>query len=158
MLGQNGAVDRSQSSTTNTMTPKLIRKTQGLSIGSNTSTSSQRSSIASSNTSRYTTSGMTATSAFSSIDEHDQASTNSSAIGFLNDSVDDQDFGLIDTLDYEDVDEGIIGKFFFFCLFCAGLTLILLLSQTTSMSIGTEKISFRVSWPLNKLTWNLLSL
>lgn len=114
MLGQNGAVDRSQSSTTNTMTPKLIRKTQGLSIGSNTSTSSQRSSIASSNTSRYTTSGMTATSAFSSIDEHDQASTNSSAIGFLNDSVDDQDFGLIDTLDYEDVDEGIIGKFFFF--------------------------------------------
>lgn len=108
MPSQNGAVDPSHSSTTNTIAPRLLRKTQGLSIGSNTSTTSQRSSIASSNASRYTTSGLTATSTFSSIDEHDQASTNSSAIGFLNDSVDDQDFGLIDTLDYEDVDEGII--------------------------------------------------
>lgn len=112
MSGQNGVVGRSQSNTTDTIT-RPHRKVQGMSIGSTTSTTS----IASSNASRYTTSGMTATSTFSSIDEHDQISTNSSAIGFLNDSVDDQDFGLIDTLDYEDVDEGIIGKTFFFFFF-----------------------------------------
>ncbi|KAI7896749.1 Dbl homology domain-containing protein [Mucor mucedo] len=104
MSGQNGVVDTSQPSIADTISPRPHRKIQGLSIGSTASTTS----IASSNASRYTTSGMTATSTFSSIDEHDQISTNSSAIGFLNDSVEDQDFGLIDTLDYEDVDEGII--------------------------------------------------
>ncbi|GAA5810915.1 hypothetical protein MFLAVUS_004343 [Mucor flavus] len=78
--------------------------------GSSVSSFSARSSIGSSNASRYTNSGLTATSTYSSLlDENDQTSTNSSAIGFLNDSVAEGDeFGIVDTLDYEDVDDGII--------------------------------------------------
>lgn len=81
------------------------------SISSSIRTSSPRNSITSSNASKYA-SGLTATSTFSSIDEHYQTSTsNSSAIGFLNDSiVDGDDFGYIDGLEYEDIDDGLIGN------------------------------------------------
>lgn len=79
--------------------------------GSSVSSFSARSSIGSSNASRYTNSGLAASSTYSSLlDENDQTSTNSSAIGFLNDTVAEGDeFGIVDTLDYEDVDDGIIG-------------------------------------------------
>lgn len=72
-------------------------------------TASPRSSIASS-TSRYT-GGLTATSTFSSIDEHQShtSTSNSSAIDFLSNSI--EDFGIVDTLDFEDVDDGLIGMF-----------------------------------------------
>lgn len=70
------------------------------------------SSINSSTNSRYTNSGLTATSTFSSIiNEQEQVSSNSSVIGILNEAVaDEDDYGIVDTLDYEDVDAGIIGK------------------------------------------------
>ncbi|KAI7898499.1 Dbl homology domain-containing protein [Cokeromyces recurvatus] len=70
---------------------------------------SRRNSITSSiNTSKYT-SGLTATSTFSSfMDEHhsDASTSNSSAIEFTNNSV--EEFDIIDTLDYEDIDNGLI--------------------------------------------------
>lgn len=104
-------------SNNNTLTappPRLHRKSNG----SNTSapiissssilTASPRSSIASS-ISRYT-GGLTTTSTFSSIDEHQShtSTSNSSAIDFLSNSI--EDFGIIDTLDFEDVDDGLIGN------------------------------------------------
>ncbi|KAI9268363.1 hypothetical protein EDC94DRAFT_514312 [Helicostylum pulchrum] len=101
-MSQYDGLDSSNSSTT--IAPGVPVK------GSSVSSFSARSSIVSSNASRYTNSGLTATSTYSSIlDENDQTSTNSSAIGFLNDSVAEGDeFGIVDTLDYEDVDDGII--------------------------------------------------
>ncbi|KAI9487261.1 MAG: Dbl homology domain-containing protein [Benjaminiella poitrasii] len=73
------------------------------------SNASPRNSIASStNTSKYT-GGLTATSTFSSLPDEQQShasTSNSSAIEFLNNSM--EDFGLIDTLDYEDIDDGLI--------------------------------------------------
>lgn len=114
MMNQNGP-----SNPNSMMTPRPNRINQGSITHANTSsissilTNSPRNSIASSNASKYT-SGLTATSTFSSIDEQDQTSTsNSSAIGFLNDSfVEGDDFGYIDGLDgleYEDIDDGLIG-------------------------------------------------
>lgn len=111
----------STSSSNNILAPRPNRKNPGISSASSVQTNSMssyrsasgspRSSIASSSASRYT-SGLTATSTFSSIDEYDQTSTsNSSAIGFLNESIaSGDDFGIIDTLDYEDIDDGIIGN------------------------------------------------
>ncbi|CEP19143.1 hypothetical protein [Parasitella parasitica] len=66
-------------------------------------TGSPRSSIISS-ASQYT-SGLTTTSSFSSIDEQQShtSTSNSSAIDFLNNSIDD--LGIIDTLDFEDFDD-----------------------------------------------------
>jgi hypothetical protein len=89
------------------------RKQQRKSSSNNTTstissmTLSPRSSIASTSTSKYT-SGLTATSTYSSIDEHQSqiSTSNSSAIDFLSNSMDD--FGIVD--DYEDVDDGIIGN------------------------------------------------
>lgn len=100
----------------NTLTappPRSNRKSNGSNTNatiissSSILTASPRSSIASS-TSRYT-GGLTATSTFSSIDEHHShtSTSNSSAIDFLSNSF--EEFDIVDTLDFEDVDDGLIG-------------------------------------------------
>ncbi|KAL7319753.1 hypothetical protein PS15m_002851 [Mucor circinelloides] len=99
----------------NTLTappPRSNRKSNGSNTNatiissSSILTASPRSSIASS-TSRYT-GGLTATSTFSSIDEHQShtSTSNSSAIDFLSNSF--EEFDIVDTLDFEDVDDGLI--------------------------------------------------
>ncbi|CAO3628972.1 unnamed protein product [Mucor hiemalis] len=113
-MNQNGSLSNASITSSplparpNRINPGSISQNNGSSVSS-VLTSSPRNSIASSNASRYA-SGLTATSTFSSIDEHYQTSTsNSSAIGFLNDSiVDGDDFGYIEGLEYEDIDDGLI--------------------------------------------------
>lgn len=65
----------------------------------------------SSNASKYASGLTTTTSTFSSIeDQHQSSTTNSSAIDFLNNNSIDDSFDIIDTLDFDDIDEGIMGK------------------------------------------------
>lgn len=72
-------------------------------------TTSSRNSI-SSNASKYASGLTTTTSTFSSMEDTHQTSTaNSSAIDFMNNNSIDENFDIIDTLDFDDIDEGIMG-------------------------------------------------
>lgn len=92
---------------------------------------SPRESFTSSSTgtssSRYTNSGFLTAASLSSIDHQ---STASSAIHFLSDSMiasESQDFDIIDSLNYEDIDETLLGTLVFFFLY---FSILLTISHT----------------------------